>query len=300
MNKAVIILFVALFGVSAAFVQLSDSSRITNGNEANFVNFPFSVSLQRVTGTVLADRGHRCGGVLFTFQHALTAASCVFEIVAGSPVPINVAQYRVFGGASSLTADTDQGRVRTIANVTVHPEYIPPPASINNIAIITLTSPFPNTTISPIALPVQNFVAPDFSLCQIASWGYIDATATLASTNLRYTSKYIYNQNLCTMLYSGIPYLANIFDTMICAASYDIVSSGCTGDEGAALICSGGLTGIMFQTNQCAVSSFPEVYTRVSNYTTWIRSISGSSTIRPELTFFAILAVITAKFLSKA
>lgn len=72
------------------------------------------------------------------------------------------------------------------------------------------------------------------------------------------------------------------------------------GDEGIALVCSGGLTGIMIQTNLCAVSSYPEIYTRVSNYTEWIRSVTGgASTYRPELTFFAILAMITSAIFNK-
>lgn len=49
-----------------------------------------------------------------------------------------------------------------------------------------------------------------------------------ASAELRFASKYIYNQQICTNIHNSIVGVANVLPTMICAASYDIVSVGCT------------------------------------------------------------------------
>lgn len=49
-----------------------------------------------------------------------------------------------------------------------------------------------------------------------------------ASNELRATSKFIYDINRCTSIWDLNPTTANVFPNMICAASYNVVSSGCT------------------------------------------------------------------------
>lgn len=301
MNTAIYFAVFLLCGANAFTTDLIN--RITNGAGAAYNEYPYSVSIQRITATSAQElyRGHICGGALITYQHVLTAASCLYVDNNGVAVQLTASEIRVFAGSASLLDNGDQqNRVRSASNYTIHPDYVAPPASINNIAIITLSQPFTNATAQPIALPVENFVPADFSLCQIASWGAQNASAN-ASHTLQSTTKYVYNQNLCESLYSQISNLANIFPSMLCATSYEMLSAGCYGDMGSVLRCSGGLTGILVQTNLCSASSFPEIYTRVSNYTTWIQSVTGGSAmLRPELTLFAVLAVITAKIISTA
>lgn len=74
------------------------------------------------------------------------------------------------------------------------------------------------------------------------------------------------------------------------------------GDFGNGLVCNGGLAGILSMSDLCSANSFPEVYTRVGNYTTWIRGITGgASTFQPGLAvlvMFAVVQLITAKIIS--
>lgn len=64
------------------------------------------------------------------------------------------------------------------------------------------------------------------------------------------------------------------------------------GDEGNALVCAGTFTGVLSRTDGCRSTSWPEVYTRISNHTAWLRSVSGSSAIYPP-GVFAILGLIS-------
>lgn len=68
-------------------------------------------------------------------------------------------------------------------------------------------------------------------------------------------------------------------------------------DIGNALVCNSTLTGILFHDQNCGPTTFPELYTRINNYTTWIRTISSSHTFAPGafmLFFLTVLIFITA------
>lgn len=61
------------------------------------------------------------------------------------------------------------------------------------------------------------------------------------------------------------------------------------GDTGNALVCNGTLTGILIYDLNCGPTTFPELYTRVNNYTTWIRTYSRSSSIFAPGAFMLVL-----------
>lgn len=48
-----------------------------------------------------------------------------------------------------------------------------------------------------------------------------------ANVDMKFVSKYIYNQNMCANVYNNLQGRPNIRNTMLCAVSYDIVSTGC-------------------------------------------------------------------------
>ncbi|CAK1598670.1 unnamed protein product [Parnassius mnemosyne] len=298
MSKLFLLLTI-VYWVNAAQINRDVSNRIANGNIASELQFPYVVSLQQLGNAQASDtRGHRCGGVLVTLQHALTAASCLFDVVSGNATVIKPNEYRIFAGSSILTNDTSADRVRSIANFTIHPEYTGPPGFVNNIAIITFTTPYSNEVVQPLSLPPSDFEPADFTLCTMAGWGGANASAS-ASTTLRYANKYIYNQYLCSSLYNPVPNSLNILPSMVCAASYDTISSGCDRDVGNPLVCNNTLTGVLFGTDQCKSSSYPELYTRVSTYSTWINSVSSAPTIFSSGTVMLYMIVVTFLLIGK-
>ncbi|XP_041970918.1 trypsin 3A1-like [Aricia agestis] len=288
--KAVIGIILGCFCASVV-----SQSRISNGDLAATGQFPYAVSLQLTGNQQSTTRGHRCGGALISLQHVLTTASCLFDFAAGGQyVLINPSQYRIFSGATLLTNDTSADRVRAIQNFTIHPDYTGTPALLNNIAIITLTVPFAQNAVTPISLPAASHNPADFTLCTVTGWGGVNSTTT-GNTELMYATKYIYNQDLCASLYNPVAGALNILPSMVCAVSYDTMSSGCAGDDGNPLVCNGVFTGLLSLSDGCRSSSYPEVYTRVSNYTTWIRTISGSPSLYSSGIFIAIALLFAAQ-----
>ncbi|KAG6444168.1 hypothetical protein O3G_MSEX003234 [Manduca sexta] len=221
--EKLIILFAAAVCVSGAFVPVTQmQGRIANGQLAAASQFNYSISLQLISEVGNYSTGHSCGGVLVTLSHALTAASCTFNRSSGELIPFDASEFRVFAGGVNLTNQYPD-LFRDVANYTVHPQFVPPPASINDIAVLTLVAPFLATLVTPLALPSSNFAPADMSPCILAGWG----SSTHNETGLRFTNKYIYNQALCTSVFASLPSTSNIFNTMVCAASLDIVSAGC-------------------------------------------------------------------------
>ncbi|XP_069358232.1 serine protease 30-like [Maniola hyperantus] len=241
-------------------------------------------------GTQMEDRGHRCGGALFTRSHVVTAASCLIAEDKEGNNLLNVNLIRVFAGAVLLTNDTSAGaadRVRGVSNITINPHYTGPPAFVNDIAVLALQQPFPETVVTPVALPSSNFNPADFTTCTVTGWGGNDFFSQ-TSVQLRYVQKYIYNQNLCMSIYNSQIGAKNILPSMVCAVSLDLLSSNCNGDIGNPLVCAGTFTGILSQSDGCSKSTFPEVYTRISNHTSWLRTVSGSSAIYAPGVFVTI------------
>ncbi|XP_026755378.1 trypsin beta-like [Galleria mellonella] len=279
----------------------SASERIINGQNATNLQFPYAVSIQRISDVSNPGHGHTCGGVLITHRHVLTAASCTYSINYANKqvIPIIVSEFRVFAGSAFLSNDTLNDRVRNILNYTTHPQHLIEPSHANDLAVITLISPFPEAVVTPLALPPSDYVPTDFTVCTVAGWGARTNTSSMPSTQLQFINKYIYNQNLCASVFNDLEHVERILPTMVCTTSEDIVTGGCMGDQGSALVCGGVLTGISFLPNDCMSENNvrPEIYTRVSNYTKWIQSVTDSApSVKPGFMALLILTVFHGIF----
>ncbi|CAH1647061.1 unnamed protein product [Spodoptera littoralis] len=289
------IFVLAICGATTANVD-----RISGGNLAALNQFPSAVSIQHISRAEPSRliQGHVCGGTLVTRSYVLTTGTCVHQTHEPNSPLIILNQYRVFAGGVNLL-ENNMNRIRTPVNITLHPNYIGPPALVNNLALIGLNSAFGNEII-PVALPSAGSQVPVMTQCYAAGWGAEDMRYT-ESTLQRFVSKYVYDQHICTIQYN-INSQMNLLPSMLCAASWDVVSSGCEGDIGNGLMCNGTLQGVLSVSTQCRGNSVPEVYVRVADYTTWIRSVSGvASTFQPgmaALMIIAILQFITVKIIS--
>lgn len=280
------------------------SNRISNALPAAENQFPYAISLQKLSEIQSTTRGHRCGGALISLEHALTAASCTFDNNNGVFSPINPAEYRVFVGSVRLTNDTSPDRTRNVSFISVHPMHNMSAPYVNDIAVITLISRFPENAVTIVRLSVPS-ADPFYGSCTVAGWGAQSISAS-ASTQLMYLQKTIYSLDRCTTLFGNLNY--TVGRNMICATSGQTVASGCAGDVGNPLVCENGgphdilLTGLLTITKNCIASENPEVYSRVSTYYQWILvamtylppgpAPGAASTFQPGLAMLTIFALI--------
>ncbi|XP_026755379.1 trypsin delta-like [Galleria mellonella] len=307
MQKIIYILsltFVCSYGGTLdSTVTNSASERIINGQNSTHQEYLYAVSIQRISGNVAE---HACGGALITYRHVLTAARCTYSIgSAGNVIPIVTSELRVFAGADLLT-NTSNDRIRNVANYTVHPNHIVQPSHVNDIAILNLIVPFPETVVRPLPLAAANSTPADFTVCSVAGWGARTVGSTTPSAVLQISSTYIYNHDTCAAIFHSVQNLGNVLPTMICAANFNALAANCDGDQGNALVCDGALTGVLFLPTDClkGVSInpvIPEIYTKVSNYTTWIQSVtSSSSALKSEIFAVLILTIFQGIFMKVA
>ncbi|XP_021200647.3 chymotrypsin-1 [Helicoverpa armigera] len=309
MNKFVILCVVVLYGAS---YSVEGASRIIGGTVATGNEFNYMVSLQRISEVAQLTRGHRCGGALITLSHALTAASCLHN----NNQLIVASEHRLFAGATRLDDDSNEYRVRNVANFTIHPEFNPSQRFNYDIAVITTVSPFSNVAVSTLRLPTEDIGIQLEPGCTTPGWGAQNSSAT-ASYQLMFIRSRITENAVCFQSYVNQGTSITVFPNMLCALP-PTNSTGCHGDIGNPLVCGDYLQGVLFLSKDCAspvVMPSPDVYSRVFSHGAWLNETvfgiisqentttvappteSGASTYQAGaglLTIFALVQIVTS------
>ena len=231
------------------------SSRIVNGNTAVANSWPWMVTILTRNGGAL------CAGVLISAQHVLTAAHCLNASWPASSV-------QVFGGVQTLST-RDSAQIRNVSNFTNHPGYVITPTIINDIAVMTLTSPF-NMTSSGVGiccLPTETSVLSIGNVGVIIGWGLTSLNGTSPSDNLLQGVVQVRNESSCVSASSA--------PTIRFCAGYG-GTDACFGDSGGPFMISSNnawvCAGVVSNGNGCGQSS---LYTRVSAYRQFIFTNTG-------------------------
>ncbi|CAH1405894.1 unnamed protein product [Nezara viridula] len=259
--------------LNQGFSNINNVRKVLGGNES---------APRTHTYMVLIGFGKRekinwsCAGSLITARYVLSAAHC------SDPPEIGPAKWARLGELDHNSTSDDAKPVdMTIVERIRHPKYIPR-QKYNDIALFKLDSDVVyNNYILPICLHTKRQITT--KIATVIGWGrtgyYDDYSNKLLEAAIE-----VYNDTECKrLMFSKItPEIryGHEADQMICAGVPDGSKDACQGDSGGPLVVlEKGMRirtqlGITSFGRKCGSPNSPGVYTRVSNYISWIEEVA--------------------------
>lgn len=243
-------------GMAANIAQAVPTSKIIGGQVAESGRWPATVALV-LAGSDSPFEGFFCAGSLIENDLVLTAAHCMEGL--------NAADIQVYVGSQLLSSG---GQLLDVKRFRSHSGYSNS-TNDNDIALLLLSSPVANSKLLPAATDSQMSTLNADSSLTIMGWGVTVETAEEPSEQLREAVVPFVTKADCTSAYGD-----KITNNMFCAG-YELGGvDTCLGDSGGPVIASFNgserQVGIVSWGNGCAQPGFPGVYTKVSNYQTWL------------------------------
>jgi trypsin len=230
------VLFTLLCLLSIGFTSKAQE-KIIGGQHAGQVEFPFITALYDPTVTGFFN-AQFCGGSLIAPNWVLTAGHCVHDNSGNVIPPSQIAAAFNVWVLSHPNAGFDS---IAVSHIFVHPGYNDTTLD-NDLALLQL---YRHSTQTPIALVSQgdeSLIAAGTNL-HICGWGLTNFSASISADTLMKVDVQAISTSVCNgaSSYAGHPVQ----------------------------------TGIVSWGNDCALPNFPGVYTKLSNYINWIRSVTG-------------------------
>jgi len=239
--------------------QSVPQARIPGGTPVPSIDdYPWmaSIGFERSNGSIFSF----CGGSLIAPDWIVTAAHC--KVQPGDKVILG-----------RLRLSTDAGVVHDVAESISHPDYNPS-TNDSDIALLRLVTSSDQDTIALIG--ADELGANPEADYTITGWGLLEEGGEASDVLMEVTVPILSNP-VCAFHYgdAGVGITAN----MLCAAEDG--KDSCQGDSGGPGMISDPnlgdfrLAGVVSFGIGCARPDFPGVYTRVSNFLTWIKDHTG-------------------------
>ncbi|XP_063074863.1 transmembrane protease serine 9, partial [Engraulis encrasicolus] len=241
------------------------NTKIVGGGDAAEGSWPWQVSLH-------FNGRHICGGSLLNSQWVLTAAHCISSTA--------VASWTVYLGRQVQSGSNANEVSASLASIRVHPQYNNTLFN-NDVALMQLSSAVSFTDyIRPACLSTSASAYHTTTTCWATGWGNVGKDVSLPDPGtLQEVEVPVVGNRQCTCQFTATN--AVITSSMVCAGSSG--KGVCQGDSGGPLQCKQGsqwvVAGLSSFGIPCATGQFPEVFTRVSEYQTWITDNIGGSSV---------------------
>ncbi|XP_050959723.1 granzyme G-like [Labeo rohita] len=237
---------------------------IVNGKEAKPHSRPYMVSIQE-------KNKHICGGFIISDRFVMTAAHCRNKVLT------------VVLGAHNLQNKKENPVRIKVESYYSHPQYTSE-FFHNDILLLRLEKNAQlNNKIKLISIPAKEGDIEADSVCSIAGWGLLETNGS-QSNHLMETNVKVMNNKECERKWGEEEFSASL---MMCVYGE---GGSCDGDSGGPLVCGNTAVGVTSfgDPEICNSPDLPEVYTKISAYLPWIKSITGngSSAIADEMKFF--------------
>jgi len=250
------------------FVNSGRTGRIVGGGVANYAEWPWQVSLRQYKG---GQFKHKCGAALLTNRWIITAAHCVKDI-APSNLLVRVGEYHVL-----KTNEPHKHIDRRIKKVITHRSFDKFTYEYDIALLEMHDGPInyqPNMI--PICLPTSdnNLVG---EVGTVTGWGRLSEYGQISPV-LREVQLPIISNSKCMRMYRNSgqnEWIPNIF---VCAGTSSGGQDSCEGDSGGPLVVKGKdgrwqLASIISWGIGCGDRNRPGVYTRISEFRSWIRNV---------------------------
>nr|XP_015091707.1 serine protease 45 [Vicugna pacos] len=228
-------------------------------------HWPWEVSLR-------VEDEHVCGGALIDLSWVVTAAHCIQS----------TKEYSVILGTSKLKPkDAMKALSIPVKDIILHPKYWGRTFIMGDVALLQLHTPaIFSKYVQPICLPEPSYNLKVGTQCWVTGWGQVKRRFSANSTlmpELREAEVFIMDNKRCDRIYrknSLVPRIVPlVLGDMICATNYG--ENMCYGDSGGPLACEVEgrwiLAGVLSWEKACAKVRNPDVYTRVTKYSKWIK-----------------------------
>ena len=247
------LLFINIIFASDDTQYIQYETKIINGNQVSTNDDTW-----RFIATLNWNGNQYCGGSVISPHWVLTAAHClstsdgiVYTVYPGDTV-----------GVGSYNQNTTT--IHSIKNFYIHPNYNPT-TSDYDIGLVELNdaADVPSVaydTSHPLSAGTQTMSA---------GWGTMDTEADDYPVNLQEAVVPIIDTSICN---SQSSYNGDITSNMICAGYMNGLRDTCQGDSGGPLLIDNTVVGIVSWGNGCAVPNYPGVYTKVKNFSSWIKA----------------------------
>ncbi|XP_012265988.2 uncharacterized protein LOC105691829 [Athalia rosae] len=266
---------------------VSNTDRIIGGRNASLGAYPWIArigyaSVDEDAGNATAKERHleyKCGGTLINQFYVVTAAHCVINL----PPKYRVAGIRLGEHNTETNPDCEGGYcgdpVQDVApeRVIVHKGYDNPRFS-NDIALVRLSSPIRfNDLVGPICMIRGTLLGKNYvgETAEVAGWGIYDIHSQKTSKILQTVKLPLVDLERCKRAFR---FRAQIGHEQLCGGGI-LGEDSCAGDSGGPVMKVEALDGppryyligvVSFGVMHCGESTTPAVYTKMSEYASWI------------------------------
>ncbi|CAG0922381.1 unnamed protein product [Notodromas monacha] len=220
---------------------------------------------------------YQCGGTLMSPQWLISAGHCFYHATD----QYWVARLGALRRGTSLASPFEQ--VRHITHIILHPKY-EDTGFINDISVLRMERAVELTDfVRPICLPPPDLPVQTGRICTVAGWGQLFEVGRIFPDTLQEVQMPLLSTEDCRKRTVFFP-LYRITENMFCAGYERGGRDACLGDSGGPLMCQEDdgrwiLAGVTSNGYGCARASRPGVYTKVSQYLSWVRAIMESDNL---------------------
>ncbi|KAL7307248.1 hypothetical protein TKK_0000969 [Trichogramma kaykai] len=260
-------------------------ARIVGGENAYFGEWPWQVMIQETSWLGFAPK-NKCGGVLITDRHVLTAAHC-------QPSLFN-SLYAVFGEWDTKSRNPPKRSVtRKASRIIVHPDYESATFE-NDLAVLEFDKPIKfDEHIIPICLPDDLNKNYDGDYAWATGWGRVEHPDGEIAHVLQKVKVPIIDNSVCQFMFNQTRagQTKKIVDSFLCAGFATGQKDACEGDSGGPLsmLQPNGrwmLVGTVSHGIKCAAPYLPGVYMKMTHFKPWINRVTGQFAQRSKNPWF--------------